>query len=238
MQGVRFLGFDVFGTVVDWRGSIARELQAFLRRHGLGQLDPAAVADEWRGMYQPSMEPIRKGERGWTRLSVLHRENLEALLRQHRVDPAGVPEAELTDLTRAWERLDPWPDSVPGLTRLKTRFAIGTISNGNVSLMMWLAKHGGLPWDVIAGAELTRSYKPRPETYLGSAELLGLRPEECALVAAHNDDLKAARSCGFRTAFISRPTEHGPGQTKDLRAEGPWDAVADDLVDLAQRLGC
>jgi 2-haloacid dehalogenase len=238
MQGVKFLGFDVFGTVVDWRGSVARELQPFLKRHGLDRLDPAAMADEWRGLYQPSMEPIRRGERRWTRLSVLHRENLEVLLRQHHVDPAAVPDAELADLTRAWERLDPWPDSVPGLTRLKARFVIGTISNGNISLMTWLAKHGGLPWDVIAGAEPTQSYKPRPEAYLGSAELLELRPEACALVAAHNDDLEAARACGFKTAFIARPMEHGPGQTKDLRAEGPWDIVADDLLDLAQRLGC
>lgn len=238
MQGVKFLGFDVFGTVVDWRGSVARELQPFLRRHGLTRLDPATVADEWRAMYQPSMEPIRKGARGWTRLSLLHRENLEALLRQHELDPARIGEAELADLTRAWERLDPWPDSVAGLTRLKRRFAIGTISNGNVSLMMWLAKYAGLPWDVIAGAELTQSYKPRPETYLGSAGLLGLRPEECALVAAHNDDLKAAQMCGFKTAFIPRPAEHGPGQTKDLRADGEWDAVATDLVDLAGMLGC
>ncbi|MBV9786510.1 MAG: haloacid dehalogenase type II [Acidisphaera sp.] len=238
MQGVRFLGFDVFGTVVDWRTSVARELRPFLQRYGLAQLDPAAMADEWRGMYQPSMEPIRKGERGWTRLSVLHRENLQAVLRRHHLDPTLIPEAELADVTRAWERLDPWPDSVPGLTRLKSRFAIGTISNGNVSLMMWLARYGGLPWDVIAGAEPTRSYKPQPETYLGTAELLGLRPEECALVAAHNNDLKAAQACGFKTAFIPRPTEHGPGQTKDLRAEAAWDAVAEDLVDLAQRLGC
>lgn len=238
MQGVKFLGFDIFGTVVDWRSSVARELRPFLQRHGLGQLDPVAVADEWRGMYQPAMEPIRKGERSWTRLSVLHRENLDAVLRRHHVAPADVPEAELADLTRAWERLDPWPDSVPGLTRLKTRFAIGTLSNGNVSLMMWLARYGGLPWDVIAGAEPTRSYKPQQQAYLGTADLLGLRPEECALVAAHNGDLRAARACGFKTAFIPRPAEHGAGQTKDLRAEEEWDAVGEDLVDLARRLGC
>ena len=235
---MKFLGFDGFGTVVDWRGSVARELRPFLQRHGLGELDPAAVADEWRAMYQPSMEPIRRGERGWTRLSLLHRETLEVVLRRHGLDPASLAAEELADLSRAWERLDPWPDSVAGLTRLKTRFAIGTISNGNVSLMMWLAKYGGLPWDVIAGAEPTRSYKPQPETYLGSAGLLDLRPEECALVAAHNDDLRAAQACGFKTAFIPRPAEHGPGQTRDLRADGDWDVVAKDLMDLARRLGC
>ena len=238
MQGVKFLGFDVFGTVVDWRGSVARELRPFLQRHGLVRLDPAAMADEWRAMYQPSMEPIRRGQRGWTRLSLLHRENLDAVLRRHGLDPAGVGEEELADLTRAWERLDPWPDSVAGLTRLKRRFAIGTISNGNTGLMMWLAKHGGLPWDVIAGAEPTQSYKPQPETYLGSARLLELRPEQCALVAAHNDDLSSARACGFKTAFIPRPAEHGPGQTTDLCADGEWDVVATDLVDLARQLGC
>ena len=238
MQGVKFLGFDVFGTVVDWRNSVARELRPFLQLCGLRDVDPAAFADEWRGMYQPSMDPIRRGERVWVRLSVLHRENLETVLRRHGVDPARIPEPELAHVTRAWERLDPWPDSVPGLTRLKTRFAIGTVSNGNISLMMWLAKHGGLPWDVIAGAEATKSYKPQPETYLGTAELLGLRPDECALVAAHNDDLRAARACGLKTAFIPRPTEHGPTQTKDLRAEEDWNVVADDLVDLAKRLGC
>ncbi|MBV9654330.1 MAG: haloacid dehalogenase type II [Acetobacteraceae bacterium] len=238
MDGVKFLGFDVFGTVVDWRSSVARELRPFLERHGLAQLDPAAFADEWRGMYQPSMDPIRRGARPWTRLSVLHRENLETVLGRHGIDAARVGEAELAAITRAWERLDPWPDSVPGLTRLKTRFALGTISNGNIGLMMWLARHGGLPWDVIAGAEATRTYKPQPETYLGTADLLGLQPGECALVAAHNDDLAAARACGFKTAFIPRPAEHGPGQSSDLAAEEAWDVVAEDLTDLARRLGC
>jgi 2-haloacid dehalogenase len=237
MKGVRFLGFDVFGTVVDWRGSIARESAPFLERHGL-KIDPAAFADEWRGMYQPSMEPIRHGVRGWTRLSVLHRENLEAVLRKRGVDPDGIPNIELDELTRGWERLDPWPDTVPGLMRLKTRFAIGTMSNGNISLMMWLARYGALPWDVIAGAEPTQSYKPMPQTYLGSADLVGLRPEECALVAAHNDDLRGARACGLRTAFIPRPTEHGPGQIADLRADEDWDVIADNMIDLAARMGC
>jgi 2-haloacid dehalogenase len=238
MHGVKFLGFDVFGTVVDWRSSVARELAPFLQRHGLGHLDPASVADEWRGLYQPSMETIRRGDRPWVRLTELNRESLGEVLRRHQLDTRSIAEQELTDLNRAWERLTPWPDSVPGLTRLKRRFAIGTISNGNIALMMWLAKFGGLPWDVIAGAEVTKTYKPQPETYLGSAALLGLRPEEVALVAAHNDDLLAAQACGMKTVFIPRPTEHGPGQTKDLRPENAWDVVADDFTDFADRLGC
>lgn len=237
MQKVRFLGFDVFGTVVDWRGSVARELAPFLRRYGLTHLDPASVADEWRALYQPSMEPIRRGERGWTRLSVLHRENLETLLHRH-LDPGRVPEVELADLTRAWERLEPWPDVVVGLARLKRRFVIGTLSNGNVSLMTWLAKWGGLPWDVIAGAEPTQSYKPQPEAYVRSAALLELKIEEVALVAAHNDDLAAARACGLRTVFIPRPTERGPGQAIDLEPNEAWDLIAEDFVALARRLGC
>ena len=228
----------MFGTVVDWRGSVAHELAPFLGRHGLGGFDPASVADAWRGLYQPSMEPIRRGEREWVRLSVLHRETLEIVLRRYDLDPARIPEAELADLARAWERLDPWPDSAPGLARLKTRFIIAPVSNGNIGLMMRLAKFGRLPWDMVAGAELTRSYKPQPQTYLGPADVLGLQPHETALVAAHNDDLLAARACGLKTVFICRPTEHGPAQITDLEAEHDWDIVAPDMLALAQRLGC
>lgn len=237
MQDVRFLGFDVFGTVVDWRSSVARDLTTFLQRHGLSTLDPAEIAAQWRSLYQPSMEPIRRGQRPWTRLTVLNRENLEAVLSRY-LDVSALPERELADLNEAWQRLDPWPDSVAGLARLKTRFVIGPISNGNVGLMVWLARYGGLPWDVIAGAEVTRTYKPQPRTYLGAADLVGLAPHQVALVAAHNDDLAAARACGLKTVFIPRRTEHGPGQTSDLEPSEPWDMVAEDLVDLARRLGC
>lgn len=237
MQDVRFLGFDVFGTVVDWRSSVARDLTTFLQRHGLSTLDPAEIAAQWRSLYQPSMEPIRRGQRPWTRLTVLNRENLEAVL-SHHLDVSALPERELADLNEAWQRLDPWPDSVAGLARLKTRFVIGPISNGNIGLMVWLARYGGLPWDVIAGAEVTRTYKPQPRTYLGAADLVGLAPHQVALVAAHNDDLAAARACGLKTVFIPRRTERGPGQTSDLEPSEPWDMVAEDLVDLARRLGC
>jgi 2-haloacid dehalogenase len=237
MLSVRFLGFDVFGTVVDWRTSIARELAAFLQRHD-SELDPEALADAWRGLYQPSMQRVRSGERPWVSLSVLHRETLDTVLAQNGFEVGRFSAEELTNLARGWERLDPWPDSVEGLRRLKTRFVIGPISNGNVSLMVWMAKFGELPWDVIAGAEPTRAYKPQPQAYLGSAALLGLPPDEVALVAAHNDDLAAARACGLKAMFIPRPREHGPNQKIDLTPEADWDVVADNLVVLADRLGC
>ena len=237
MLSVRFLGFDVFGTVVDWRTSVARELSAFLRQHG-SDLDPEALADAWRGLYQPSMEAVRSGQRPWVRLSLLHEETLDAVLKQHGFDVSRVSREELRNLARGWERLDPWPDAVEGLHRLKKRFVIGPISNGNVSLMVWMAKFGHLPWDVIAGAEPTQAYKPQPQAYLGSAALLGLPPQEVALVAAHNDDLAAARACGLKTIFIPRPREHGPHQRTDLAPEQDWDIVAENMIALADQLDC
>jgi 2-haloacid dehalogenase len=229
--------FDVFGTVVDWRSSIARMAAPFLARHGLAT-EGAAFADAWRRRYQPAMQAVRSGARPFTRLDILHRENLEALLRDAGLDPATLPEAELDDLNRVWHRLDPWPDSVAGLARLKTRHIIAPLSNGNVALLLNMAKHAGLPWDAILGAEVAQAYKPMPEAYLRTADILGLPPGDCMLVAAHNDDLAAARRCGFRTAFVARPTEYGPAQAKDLVAEQEWDFVARDFGDLADRLGC
>jgi 2-haloacid dehalogenase len=234
---IGFLGFDVFGTVVDWRTSVARSAEPFLRRHGL-DIDPSRFADEWRAEYQPSMERVRSGERPFVRLGTLNRENLERILLRHGVEPASLPDAELSELNRAWERLDPWPDSVEGLTRLKRRFAIGPISNGHIAGMMNLARFGGLPWDVIVGAEIAQSYKPKPETYLRSIEAVGLPPERAAMVAAHNDDLVAASALGLRTVFIRRPREHGPAQATDLEPARDWDVVAEDLVDAARQLGC
>lgn len=233
---VQALVFDVFGTVVDWRGGVAREAAPFLARHAPGT-DPAAFADAWRRRYSPAMEEVRSGRRPFTRLDILHRENLEAVLPEFGVDPAGVPAAELEALNLAWHRLDPWPDSVAGLTRLKRRFIIAPLSNGNIRLMLDMAKRAGLPWDAILGAEVARAYKPTPEAYLRTAEVLMLRPEQVCLVAAHNGDLAAARGCGLRTAFIARPAEHGPGQATDLRAEQDWEAVASDMEDLARQLG-
>jgi 2-haloacid dehalogenase len=233
---VQALVFDVFGTVVDWRSGVARESAAFLAHYTPGA-DPAAFADAWRRRYQPAMEEIRSGRRPFIRLDVLHRENLEALLPEFEIDPASVLPSQLDALNRAWHRLDPWPDSVPGLTRLKRGFIIAPLSNGNIRLMLDMAKRAGLPWDAILGAELAQAYKPRPEAYLRTAEALMLEPEQVCLVAAHNGDLAAARGCGLRTAFIPRPTEHGPEQTSDLGPEEDWDIVASDLEDLTNQLG-
>jgi 2-haloacid dehalogenase len=226
----------VFGTVVDWRSGVAREAAPFLRRHGVASVDPFTFADAWRAGYQPAMEEVRSGRRPFARLDVLHRENLEAILPQFRIDPNKAPASELNELNLAWHRLDPWPDSVAGLTRLKARFIIAPLSNGNIALILNMAKRAGLPWDAILGAEVVQAYKPAPEAYLRTANVLAMAPEEICLVAAHNGDLAAARSCGMRTAFISRPTEHGPDQTTDLRADEDWDVIAADMGDLAEKL--
>ncbi|MBV8915608.1 MAG: haloacid dehalogenase type II [Acetobacteraceae bacterium] len=236
MTGVRALVFDVFGTVVDWRGGVAREAAPFLRRHAPGA-DAPAFADAWRRRYQPAMEAVRTGSRPFTRLDVLHRENLEAVLPDFGIDPASVPAHELDELNLAWHRLDPWPDAVEGLRRLKARHIIAPLSNGNIILMLDMAKRAGLPWDAILGAEVAQAYKPQPEAYLRTVDVLAMRAEQVCMVAAHNSDLAAARRCGLRTAFVPRPGEHGPGQTTDLRPQQDWDWVADDFVALASKLG-
>jgi len=232
---VKALGFDVFGTVVDWRTSITREGEAFGREHKL-TVDWLKFAVAWRGLYQPMMNKVRNGEIGWTKLDDLHRMALDQLIEEFKI--TGLAEKDIDHLNRAWHRLDPWPDSVPGLTRLKTKYVLTPLSNGNVALMVNMAKRAGLPWDAILGAEPAQHYKPHPEAYLRTAGFLGIRPDELMLVAAHNGDLKAARSCGLRTAFVPRPTEHGPGQTKDLKPEADWDVVASDFVDLAKKMEC
>jgi 2-haloacid dehalogenase len=182
------------------------------------------------------MEQVRSGRRRFTPLYVLHRENLETILPDFGIDPATVPASELNELNLAWHRLDPWPDAVAGLTRLKTSFIIATLSNGNIALMLDMAKRAGLPWDAILGAEVVQAYKPMPEAYLRTADILAMRPEQICLVAAHNGDLAAARKCGLRTAFIPRPAEHGPNQTTDLRPDQEWDVVAADFGALADKL--
>ena len=235
LAGVKALYFDVFGTVVDWRTSVARELESFGQARGI-EADWTAFADDWRGLYQPSMEEVRSGRRPWANLDMLHRESLVTLLDRYGIQ--GLAEDEIDDLSRAWHRLDPWPDCVEGLTRLRTKFILATLSNGNIALLVNMAKRAGLPWDAVIGAEPARAYKTLPECYLRNAELLALAPAACMLVAAHNDDLAAARDLGFHTAFVLRPTEHGPDQTTDTEATSDWDIVTDSMTGVADALGC
>ena len=234
LAGIKALCFDVFGTVVDWRGSIICEGEALGRAKGL-DIDWAAFADAWRAGYQPALARVRSGEVGWTLLDDLHRGILDRLLADFGI--GGLSEAEIDSLNRAWHRLDPWPDAVAGLTRLRRRYILATLSNGNVALMVNMARRAGLPWDAILGAEVARAYKPLPAAYLTTVEMLGVAPAEALMVAAHNSDLKAAAACGLRTAFVPRPAEHGPGQATDLNPAGPWDVVARDFLDLAGQLG-
>ncbi len=233
---VRALAFDVFGTVVDWRSSIAREAAAFFSAIGRTDIDPGGFADQWRGLYQPAMEEVRSGRRPFVRLDILNRETLDTLLERHEV--SGVNAARFADFAFAWRRLDPWPDAVPGLTRLKARFPIVTLSNGNIALMLEMARRGGLPWDAILGAEITQAYKPDPRAYLGTAEALGLAPADLCLVAAHHSDLAAARACGLATAYVDRPLEYGgrPAPDRHLRQDWTWEATS--LIDFAEHLAC
>ena len=226
--------FDTFGTVVDWRGSLIAELTEFGRERGI-EADWAALVDAWRRAYHPSMDRVRKGEQKWTLLDDLHRSSLDLLVGEFGIE--GLTEADLRHINRGWHRLNPWPDSVPGLTRLKRRYIIGPLSNGNVGLLTNMAKHAGLPWDVIFGSDLFGHYKPDPETYLGVARLLGLEPSQVMMAAAHNSDLGHARRVGLMTAFFPRPNEYGPHQTRDFTAEQDWDVVAADIEDLAAQLG-
>ena len=237
LHEVKAFVFDVFGTVVDWRGGIAREAAPFLQRYAASSVQPEAFADAWRSRYVPAMRKVISGERPFVRLDVLHRENLVDLLPEFGVDPKLIPSEAIDELNLAWHRLDPWPDSVSGLQRLKARHIIAPLSNGNIRLMVDMAKRAGLPWDAILGAEIAQIYKPAPQAYLRTAEVLMLKPEEVCLVAAHNNDLAAARACGLRTAFVARPYEHGPAQTVDLKAEGDWDVVARDMNELAEAVG-
>ena len=233
---VEALLFDVFGTVVDWRGSIIAEGRALGARTGNEGVDWEAFADRWRGMYQPSMERVRTGEREWTELDVLHRESLEALIEEFHV--GGLAEADVADFVDAWHRLRPWPDSPGGLARLRARYILATCSNGNVRLLVDLARSGALPFDTVLGPPIARAYKPLDRAYLETAALLALEPGECMMVAAHNSDLAKAASLGLRTAFVVRPTEHGPHQSGDLEPEGDWDLIASSFDELADRLGC
>ena len=233
-MGPQALAFDVFGTVVDWRSSVIRQLEEFGQRHGLQQ-DWPSFADNWRAGYAPAMDRVRRGELPWTRIDDLHRMILEEHLGAAGITSICVEEVD--ELNRAWHRLDPWPDSVPGLTRLKERFIITTLSNGNMSLLTNMAKRAGLPWDCVISAELFHHYKPDPEAYLGCADLLGVAPDELMLVAAHPGDLRAAREAGLRTAYVDRPLEFGPGREAHHTEPDEFDVAATDFVDLAKQLG-
>jgi len=231
---VEALLFDVFGTVVDWRASLQRWFQRFGQEHHL-EADWIGLVDDWRSAYEPSMARVRRGERPYVTLDTLHRESLDALLTRYRL--GNVSESDRRQMTRAWRWLDPWPDTLAGLTRLKRKYVIGTLSNGGLGLLVDMAKFAGLPWDVVLSADLFQRYKPDVAVYLGAADLLARPTSALMLVAAHNYDLAAARSHGYRTAFVARPTEYGPRQKKDFGPEAVWDYAATSLEDLAEKLG-
>jgi len=234
MRVVKALVFDVFGTVVDWRTSISREVDELAKRKGL-RVDGAKFADAWRAGYVPGMNRVRTGELPWTRLDDLHRMILDGIVAGSGLE--GLSAAERATLNRAWHRLQPWPDAVPGLARLRQQFVIAPLSNGNISLMIDIAKHAGLPWDCVLGAELVRRYKPDPEVYRSAAEFLDVRPAEVMMVAAHLRDLRAAKAEGLQTAFVVRPDEFGPDGKPDLVADDSVDITAMSFDDLASQLG-
>jgi 2-haloacid dehalogenase len=236
---VRALTFDVFGTVVDWRTSVIRECQELAARKGIPAEqsgDWGAFVDDWRyDGYMGGIGRVRRGELPFQTADALHRAKLDALLADRGIE---LTEAEVDDLNKAWHRLDPWPDSVAGLERLRTRFTVSTLSNGNVGLLVNMAKRSGLGWDCVLSAEVTGAFKPEPQCYLRAAELLGLQPNQVMMVAAHQRDLQAAQSVGFRAAFIPRPDEAGPNREVDLTPDPAFDFVAPGLDDLARQLGC
>jgi 2-haloacid dehalogenase len=231
---LRALAFDVFGTVVDWRGSIIREASELGRAKRI-EADWERFADAWRSGYGPAMDRVRRGELAWTNIDTLHRMILDRLLIEFKID--GLSETEKQHLNRAWHRLEPWPDTVRGLSRLRGKFIIATLSNGNVALLVNMAKHARLPWDGILSAELIKRYKPDLEVYQMSCDLLGLLPEQVMMVAAHKGDLRASQKIGMRTAFVQRPLEFGKGRTVDIAADPSFDITAADFEDLSAKLG-
>jgi 2-haloacid dehalogenase len=233
MPEPKALFFDVFGTVVDWRNGVAREAKAVLEPLGHA-VDWIAFADAWRGEYQPAMEEIRSGRFPFSKLDVLHRRNLERILPRFHL--TGLSEDTLGKLNLAWHRLDGWPDSAPGLIRLKRKFRLAPVSNGNISLMVDLARHNGFPWDAILGSEIAGDFKPKPKVYLAACAALDLQPGECMMVAAHSNDLAAAASNGLQTGHVARPDEHGPG-TGEAGPKIPVTVQASSMEELATKLG-
>ena len=231
---VKAMTFDVFGTVVDWRSSIIKEGEALQARTGL-EADWPAFADAWRGGYGPAMRRVDSGELPWTKIDDLHRMILDDIIPDFGL--SALDEAQRHDLNRAWHRLTPWPDTVSGLTRLKTKYTLASLSNGNVALLVNMAKHSGIPWDAVLSAELAQAYKPDPAVYLKAADLLGLQPEEVMMVAAHKGDLRAAAALGLKTGYVPRPTEYGPDREIDTTPDPDFDVVATDFNDFADKLG-
>ncbi|MCB1385456.1 MAG: haloacid dehalogenase type II [Nitratireductor sp.] len=227
--------FDVFGTVVDWRSGVAFYAERIFAAKGI-DFDSAQFADRWRGQYQPAMQRIRDGKRGYVVLDTLHRENLDLLLAETGLEDR-FDDDERDELTQAWECLPPWPDSVEGLRKFRELGFIAPCSNGSIRLMIRLARFATLPWDTILGADIAGNYKPQPEVYRKSCSAIGLQPGEVMMIAAHNEDLAAARDVGLMTGFLPRATEHGPGQDADLEATGDWDVIGHSIGDLASRCG-
>jgi 2-haloacid dehalogenase len=232
---IKALTFDVFGTVVDWHGSVAREVRALAARKGL-RVNAVKFTKAWRAGYRPAMDRVRNGELPWTKIDVLHRMILDDLLRQFKIADA-LTEEEKADLNRVWHRLKPWPDAVRGLKRLKSKYIISTLSNGNTGLLVNLAKFGGLPWDVILSSETFHHFKPDPEMYLGAADVLDLQPSQVMMVASHKHDLRAAAQNGLKTAFIKRPHETGRNKNTDLASEPEFTYNAESFLDLADQMG-
>lgn len=233
--GIKALVFDVFGTVVDWHGSVAREVRELARVKGL-RVNAAKFAKAWRAGYRPAMDRVRRGEAPFEKIDVIHRAILEDVLSQFKI--ATLAEAEKAHLNLVWHRLRPWPDAVRGLRRLKSKRIVATLSNGNTGLLVDMAKHGGLPWDCIFSSDTFRHFKPDPEMYLGAAGMLDLKPEEVMMVAAHKPDLRAAAQCGLKTAFVKRPLEFGRDNNPDLAFEAEFTVNAESFLDLADQLGC
>lgn len=234
LTNIRALTFDVFGTVVDWRTSIAREAEAMLAPKGR-QLDWGAFANAWRRQYQPAMDVVRSGQRGYVAMDVLHREMLDVALEQY-----GVTDLDATEkhrLTMGWRRLDPWPDTIEGMTRLKATRAVVALSNGNIALVLAMAKRAGIPWDTILGAELVGTYKPDPAIYDSAPRYLDLAPQQIMMVACHPWDLDAAKARGLKTAYVHRPTEWGPGKERPVPAAGTYDVICHSFVELAEIMG-
>ncbi len=236
VTAVKAIVFDTFGTISDWRSSIARQAAALAYAKGIHDFDGDAFARAWRAGYRPGMAKVITGERPWTAIDTIHRERLDEILPQFGLDM--LTEEERVDFNKAWHRIDPWPDSIPGLLRLKRTYLIAPLSNGSLTLLSSMAKRAGIPWDFVFSSDMHKAYKRDPAVYRNAISLLGLSPSEVMMGAAHNDDLEAARAEGMRTAYINRPTEYGIDQVKDFKATSDWDVIGDSVEHVADAMGC